>query len=290
MAAALAYYTIFSLAPLLIITIAIAGLVFGQKAAQGAIVAQVQGLIGTQSGKAIEAMLQSAHKPAPGLIASIIGVITLLLGAAGVFTEIEDALNTIWDTESATKPGIWNLVKSRFMSFGMVLIIGFLLLVSLLLSVALAAMSKYFGAFLTIPPAVLHIFDLLISFVVITILFATIFKVLPRIIIAWNDVWVGAAITSLLFAVGKFVIGFYIGKSISASVYGAAGSLIILVAWIYYSGIILYFGAEFTRVYSKEFGSHAGEEATRQAEQKDEPRAPENRAGVHNPTWPTFKA
>jgi membrane protein len=255
MGAALAYYTIFSLAPLLIIAVAIAGLAFGMQAAQGEIAGQIQGLVGRDGAKAIQAMIQSAHKPAHGLIGSMIGVFVLLLGASGVFCEIQDALNSIWHVNSDGCTGIRSLIKARFLSFGMVLGIGFLLLVSLLLSALLAAATKYLGGMFPIPTVLFESLDFLLSLLFITVLFAMIFKLLPNTKIAWSDVWIGAALTSLLFTAGKFVIGFYIGKSVSASAYGAAGSLVVVVAWIYYSALLLYFGAEFTRVYARTLGS-----------------------------------
>ena len=259
MGAALAYYTIFSLAPLLIIAVAIAGLAFGMQAAQGEIAGQIQGLVGRDGAKAIEAMIQSAHKPARGVIGSLIGVFALFLGASGIFCEMHDALNSIWHVSPDTKAGILSLVKERFLSFGMVLGIGFLLLVSLLLSALLAAVTKYLGGMLPIPAFWFESLDFLLSLLSITVLFAMIFKFLPDTKIAWSDVWIGAALTSLLFTAGKFVIGFYIGKSVSASAYGAAGSLVVVVAWIYYSALLLYFGAEFTRVYARTLGSQARE-------------------------------
>jgi membrane protein len=255
MGAALAYYTIFSLAPLLVIAIAIAGFVFGREAVEGRITYEIQGLIGAESARAVQTMIQSAHKPAHGLVATIIGVVILLVGASGVFTEMQDALNTIWKVDTTCKTGVWNLVKYRFLSFGMVLGIGFLLLVSLLLSAALSAMATYASSFLPIPPVALHAVDFLFSVFFIAALMALIFKLLPDVKIAWGDVWVGAALTSLLFTAGKFLIGFYIGKSVTMSAYGAAGSVVIILAWIYYSAQLLYFGAEFTHVYSKECGS-----------------------------------
>jgi membrane protein len=255
MSAALAYYTIFSLAPILVIAVAIAGLVFGVQAAQGEITEQIQGLIGLDGAKAVQVMIQSAHKPAHGAIASVIGVLALLLGASGVFSEMHDALNSIWHVRPDEKGGVWELIKARFMSFGMVLGIGFLLLVSLLLSALLTAMAKYSQAILAIPAFFLHSVDFFLSLFFITALFALIFKLLPDVKIAWSDVWVGAALTSLLFTIGKFAIGFYVGKSVSASAYGAAGSLVMVVAWIYYSALLLYFGAEFTRIYAKKLGS-----------------------------------
>src|SRR6266404_7460476 len=260
MGAALAYYTIFSLAPLLIIAVAIAGLAFGMQAAQGEIAGQIQGLVGRDGAKAIEAMIQSAHKPARGVIGSMIGLFALFLGASGIFCEMQDALNSIWHVNPGPKVGILSLVKERFLSFGMVLGIGFLLLVSLLLSALLAALTKYLGGMLLPIPAVLfESLDFLLSLLFITVLFAMIFKLLPNTKIAWSDVWIGAALTSLLFTAGKFVIGFYIGKSVSSSAYGAAGSLVVVVAWIYYSALLLYFGAEFTRVYARTLGSQARE-------------------------------
>jgi len=261
MGAALAYYTIFSLAPLLIIAIAIAGLAFGMQAAQGEITRQIQGLIGPEGARAIQAMLQSAHKPAHGAIASAIGVFALFLGASGVLSEMQDALNTIWRVSPDDTSGVSKLIKARFLSFGMVLGIGFLLLVSLLLSAVLAALAKYVNGILPVPAVLLESLDFLFSLFFITVLFAMIFKLLPRVAVAWTDVWVGAALTSLLFTAGKFAIGFYIGKSVSASAYGAAGSLVIVVAWIYYSALLLYFGAEFTRIYANNFGSRRGQYA-----------------------------
>jgi membrane protein len=251
MGAALAYYTIFSLAPLLIIAVAIAGLAFGMQAAQGEIAGQIQGLVGRDGAKTVEAMIQSAHKPVHGVIGSMIGVFALFLGASGIFCEMQDALNSIWHVGPDTKAGILSLIKARFLSFGMVLGIGFLLLVSLLLSALLAAVTKYLGSVLPIPAVLFESLDFLLSLLFTTVLFAMIFKLLPNTKIAWSDVWTGAALTSLLFTAGKFIIGFYIGKSVGASAYGAAGSLVVVVAWIYYSALILYFGAEFTRVYAR---------------------------------------
>ena len=255
MAAALAYYTIFSLAPLLIIAVAIAGLVFGMEAAQGEISGQIQGLVGRDGAKAIQAMIQSAHKPVHGVIGSVIGIFALFLGASGVFCEMQDALDSIWHVSPDTKAGVLGLLRERFLSFGMVLGIGFLLLVSLLFSALVAAVTKYLAGMLPIPAVLFESFDFFLSLLFITILFAMMFKLLPSTTIAWSDVWIGAALTSLLFTAGKFAIGFYIGKNVSESAYGAAGSLVVIVAWIYYSALILYFGAEFTRVYANRLGS-----------------------------------
>jgi membrane protein len=255
MSAALAYYTIFSLAPLLVIAIAIAGLVFGEDAARGEIVGEIRELVGQDGARAIQAMIQSAYHPGHSVVATIIGIVTLLLGATGAFSEVYDALNLIWRVNQESSTAVRTIIKARFMSFGMILIIGFLLLVSLVVSAVLAGISKYASSFLPAPAPLLHFLDFLFSLAVVTVLFAMIFKVLPEIKIRWGDIWAGATLTALLFTVGKFVIGFYIGKSVSASSYGAAGSLVVVVAWIYYSAFILYFGAEFTQVYAHQCGS-----------------------------------
>jgi membrane protein len=257
MGAALAYYTIFSLAPLLVIAIAIAGFVFGADAVQGRIMGEIQGLVGHESARAVQTMIQSAHRPAHGAIATIVGVVVLLVGASGVFSEMQDALNIIWKVDTTSKTGVWNLLKYRFLSFGMVLGIGFLLLVSLLLSAALSAAAGYLGSFISVPSPALHAVDFLFSLLFIAALLALIFKLLPDAKIPWSDVWVGAVLTSLLFTVGKFLIGFYIGKSVTMSAYGAAGSVVIILAWIYYSAQLLYFGAEFTHVFAQRCGSQS---------------------------------
>src|SRR5215471_14594188 len=257
MGAALAYYTIFSLAPLLIIAISIAGLAFGMKAAQGGITGQIEGFLGPDGAKTVEGLIQSAYRPARSVIASTLAISALFVGASGMFFELEDALNTIWRTTRAPKRPIQQIFKIRLLSIGMVLGVGFLLLVSLLLSAALAGLSKYAGDLFKVPEFVLPVGDILSSLLVMTALFAMIFKLLPSARIHWSDVWVGAALTSLLFTAGKFVIGFYVGKSISASAYGAAGSLVVVVACVYYSALLLYYGAEFTRLYAHRFGSHS---------------------------------
>jgi membrane protein len=254
MAASLAYYTIVSLAPLLLIAIAIAGFVFGREAAQDAISAEIQSFVGADAANVIRTMIQSAHKPAHGLIASVVGVVVLLFGASGVFGEIQDALNVIWDANTKAQSGIWNLVKERLLSFGMVIVIGFLLLVSLMISAFLAGMFKFIGGAVPVPEILLHGVELLVSVCVITLLFALLFKVLPDFKLTWNDVFFGAFTTAVLFTVGKFAIGMYLGKTVSSSTYGAAGAVILVISWVYYSALILYFGAEFTHVYANQFG------------------------------------
>ena len=254
--AALAYYTVFSLAPLLIIAIAIAGLVFGQEAAQGQIFDQLRGLLGEASGKAMQDMVQSANaKPATGVFATLIGVVTLLFGASGVFGQLQTSLNAIWDVEPKPGRGILGFVQDRILSFGFILVVGFLLLVSLLLTAAVALVSQWFGGMFPGMETLAQILNFVLSLALITLLFAMIFKFLPDAKIAWHDVWVGAFITALLFTVGKFALGLYLGKSGVDSSYGAAGSLIVLLLWVYYSSQILFFGAEFTQVYANQFGS-----------------------------------
>ena len=256
--AALAYYTVFSLAPLLIIAIAIAGLAFGREAAQGQIFEQLRGLLlGEESGKAMQDLVQNANaKPATGVVASLIGVVTLLLGASGVFGQLKTSLNAIWNVQPKPGRGILGIIQDRILSFGFILVVGFLLLISLLLTAAIAVMGEWFSGMVPGMEPLAHIVNLVLSLALITLLFAMIFKFLPDAKIAWHDVWIGAFITALLFIVGKFALGFYLGKSAVGSSYGAAGSLIVLLLWVYYSSQILFFGAEFTQVYANRVGSH----------------------------------
>ena len=255
--AALAYYTVFSLAPLLIIVIAISGLVFGQEAAQGQIFDQLRGLLGEASGKAIEDVVQSANaEPATGIVATIVGVVTLLFGASGVLGQLQTSLNAIWGVQPKPGRGVLGIIQDRILSFGFILVVGFLLLVSLLLTAAIALVGEWFGGMVPGMEALIQVLNSLLSLVVITLLFAMLFKFLPDAKIAWHDVWIGAFITAALFTIGKFALGFYLGKSGIGSSYGAAGSLIVLLLWVYYSSQILFFGAEFTQVYANRFGSH----------------------------------
>ena len=252
LAAALAYYTLFSLAPLLIIAIAIAGAFFGEAAAQRDIAGQIQGMVGKDGAEAIQAMIQNAHKPsAGGAIATIFGVVTLILGASGVFGQLQTALNTIWEVKPKPGRGLKSFLKSRFLSFAMVIVIGFLLLVSLVLSAILAGISSFFGTFLPALTALGVVLNFALSFGVTTVLFAAIYKFLPDVKVPWSNLWVGAAVTSLLFSIGRFLIGLYLGNSAVGSTYGAAGSLIVILIWVFYSAQILLIGAEFTQVYSK---------------------------------------
>jgi membrane protein len=256
LAAALAYFTIFSLAPLLVIVIAIAGLVFGREAAQNQLMGQIQGLVGQQGAGMIQTMVQSTSKPSTSIIATIIGLITLLLGASGVFGALQDALNTIWEVAPNPKAGMMVVLRNRFASFGMILVVGFLLLVSLVLTTVLAALGKFVGGLFPGADVLGQVINFVISFVGITLLFGLIYKALPDAEIAWGDVWIGSAATALLFTIGKFLIGLYLGRGSVGSAYGAAGSLVVLLVWIYYSAMILFLGAEFTKVYAFHYGSH----------------------------------
>jgi len=253
--AALAYYTIFSLAPLLLIVIAISGLAFGHDAAQNKIFEQLRGFLGSQAAVSVQDMVKNAAKPKSGTVATIIGIVTLIFGASGVFGQLKDALNTIWDVKPREGGGILTLVKDRFLSFAMVLGVGFLLLVSLVIDTAITAIGTYAGSHLPGGEVLWHVAELIFSFCVITVLMAMIFRLLPDLKIEWRDVWLGAAITSLLFVLGKFALGIYFAKSAVGSSFGAAGSLVIVLLWVYYSAQILLFGAEFTQVYARAHGS-----------------------------------
>jgi membrane protein len=268
LAAALAYYTIFSIAPLLIIAIAVAGLLWQRDAVQQAVLNQIGGLVGAQGQTFVAGLLNSAAHPAQGIFATIIGIITLLFGALGAFNELHSSLNVIWDVEEEKVTGLWNsirkLVIQRFLSFAMILGIGFLLLVSLVISTGLSAVGTWIGGLFPFQQLILQIINLVISVAFITVLFALIFKFLPDAEIAWRDVWVGAFVTALLFSIGKTLIGLYLGSSAVATTFGAAGSLVVLLLWLYYSAQILFFGAEFTQVYANRLGSRLVTEGHKQ--------------------------
>src|ERR1019366_3545544 len=230
MGAALAYYTLFSIAPLLIIAIAVAGLVFGQEAARGEIVAQIQGLIGREGAIAVQGLLKSANEPAQEIFATVVSIITLVIGATTVFGELQSDLDRIWRVPAPAKEsGIWTLLRTRLLSFGLVLGLGFLLLVSLVVSTAVAAFGKWWSGFSGGGEAVLHVLNFIVSFTITTGLFAMIYKFMPRARIDWHDVWIGATVSALLFEIGKLLIGLYLGKSSVASGFGAAGSLVVLL-------------------------------------------------------------
>jgi membrane protein len=254
LSAAVAYYSIFSIAPLLVIAMGVAGLVFGQEAVKGQLSGLLSQYIGPKAAEAVQSMVQSAAKPSHGWMATILGFATLLLGASGVFGQLKDALNTIWEVKTKATGGVKAFIKERLLSFGMVLVIGFLLLTSLVLTTMLAGLSHYLGSILPMPPFVWGMITFLVSFAVVTTLFAFIFKVLPDVKLAWRDVWVGAAVTALLFEIGKFGLSFYLGKQAAESSYGAATSIVLLLLWVYYTSCILFFGAEFTQVYARARG------------------------------------
>ena len=254
--AALAFYTIFSLAPVLIVTIAVAGLAFGKRAAEGEILQQLQSVIGEMGARAVQALLQTVNRPTIGVIASAIGIGTVLIGASGAFVELQNALDKIWKVKRSRSESVWvGAIRKRFFSFGLVLGTGFLLMVSLVISAALGAAGRFVGHLLPGPVALLESATALLSFSVITLLLAMIFKFLPATEIAWSDVWIGATVASLLFTIGKALIGVYLGRSTVASAYGAAASLVVLLVWVYYSAQILLLGAEVTHVYANKYGS-----------------------------------
>jgi YihY family inner membrane protein len=255
MGAALSYYTLFSLAPLLIIVIAVAGMVFGQEAAQGEIVAQLRGIMGEEGAVAVEGLLKAAREPAKGVVATIAGIALLLLGATAIFGELQSALDRIWRVPAPQESGIWRLLRTRLLSFGLVLGLGFLLAVSLVVSAALAALGKWWGGWFEGWDVVLETLNFVVSFGIFTLLFASIYKIMPRAKIPWRDVWTGAAVTAFLFTIGKVLIGLYLGKSSLASGFGAAGSFVVLLAWVYYSAQIFLLGAEYTWVYANRHGS-----------------------------------
>jgi membrane protein len=260
MGAALAYYTMFSIAPLLLIVISVAGLVFGEEAARGEIFHQLEGLMGGEGAQAVQGLLENANKPKQGIISTVIGGILLLVGATTVFGELQTALDRIWRAPEREKTsGIWGLLRTRLLSFGLILGLGFLMMVSLVFSAALAALSNWWGPVFGEWEAVAHLFNQLVSFIFTTVVFAMIYKFMPRVKIEWHDVWRGALVTAFLFTVGKFLISLYIGKAGVSSSFGAAGSLVILLVWVYYSAQIFLLGAEFTWIYSHTYGSRKDE-------------------------------
>ena len=253
--AALAFYTLFSLAPVLIVAVSVGGFFFGAKAAQGEIVRQFQGLMGTQGATAIETILQSTNRPAVGALATVLGLLAILVGASGAFNELQDALNIVWKVNKS-RESFWRVaLRHRFFSLGLVIATGFLLLTSLVITAFVSAAGRLVGTLLPVSIIVLEAMNVVFSLGIITLLFALIFKFIPDTTIPWRDVWMGAGGTSVLFTIGKVVIGFYLGHSALTSAYGAAASLVIVLIWIYYSAQILLFGAELTHVYSLYYGS-----------------------------------
>jgi membrane protein len=255
LAASLAFYAVLSLAPLLVVAVSVAGLVFGEAAARGEISQQFRTMLGPEAGAAIEGIVAHAKEPHASVMATVIGVVVLLFGASGVFGELQDSLNAIWKVKPKPGRGVMGVVKARFFSFAMVLGVAFLLLVSLLVSAALSVAGKVMAERMPGGEAVWIVVNFAISFAVVSLLFALIFKVVPDAKVNWRDVGYGAAFTALLFTIGKALIGIYLGHAGIGSPYGAAGSLVVLVVWVYYSAQIMFLGAEFTQVYARMFGS-----------------------------------
>jgi membrane protein len=256
LASSLSYYTLFSIAPLLIIAIAVAGFVFGREAAQNQIVETIGGMIGPESAEAIQGMIQNAsNKPKAGIISTVVGAVTLLIGAGAVVGQLQTSLNKIWEVEPKSGQGIWVLIRQRFISFAMVLAVGFLLLVSLIMTALLTGFSEFLGSLMGGAEFIAHLLDIIVSFGFITLLFAMIYKFVLDVQIQWSDVWIGAALTAILFTIGKYLIGLYLGSTGASSVYGAAGSLVMVLLWVYYSSLIFFLGAEFTQGYATTYGS-----------------------------------
>lgn len=253
--AAIAYYTIFSIGPILLIIIAIAGFVFGQDAAQGAIVGQLEGLMGRDAAQTVQNALAGAGKSGSGVVATIVGVVTLMIAATGVFAELQYSLNQIWRAKPAE--GVTGMIKARAASLGLVATFGFLLLVSLVVSAALAAVGNWLNGIIPGMSVILQAATFVLSLLILTLLFAAVYKILPDRSLTWKDVGVGAFATALLFTIGKTVIGLYIGRTSPASSFGAAGALVVFLVWVYYSSQIILLGAEFTKVYAVHHGSQS---------------------------------
>lgn len=255
MGAAIAFYTVFSLAPLVIIVIGIAGFFWGEEAVQGQLFAQVSSMVGVEGAKAVEGVVQGAQEPSQGIIATIISVLMLGVGATTVFSELQSALDRIWKVDTKKQSGIWGLIRSRLLSFGLVLTLAFLLLVSLVISSILAALGTWAGGILPGWELLLQGVNLVITLGILTLLFAMIYRFMPQAPVAWRDVRTGAFVTAVLFEIGKVLIGLYMGKASVASSYAAAGSLVVVLIWVYYAAQVFLLGAEFTRVYAEAHGS-----------------------------------
>jgi membrane protein len=252
--AALAYYSIFSIAPLLLIVISVASLVFGRAAVEGRLIDEIGGVVGPQAAEAIQTMVANASATGSGVWGTIVGVVLMLLGASGAFAHLQKSLNHLWNVEPKADAGWRLVVRQRVAALGMVLVVALLLLTALVLSAAISALGSYADQLLPMPAWALGLLDFAVSMAVITLLFAAIYKVLPDVEIEWREVWVGAAMTALLFVLGKLAIGLYLGRSGVASSYGAAGSLVVLLVWIFYSSQLVFFGAEFTQVWARRRG------------------------------------
>src|SRR5690606_5545067 len=264
--AAIAFYTAFSIAPLMIIIIAIAGYVWGEDAVRGELIRQLGSVVGSDAAAGIQALIRNADRPHQGITATFISVGILVWGATRVFAELQTALDRIWKVpQAARQKGIWNTIRTRLLSFGLVLGLAFLLIVSLVVSTSLAALGQWAGGLFPAMEAMLQLANTLITFCITTFLFAMIFKFMPQATIAWRDVWIGAIVTAVLFELGKVLIGLYVGKSASVSTLAAAGSLIVLLIWVYYAAQVFLLGAEFTWIYARKHGSHRQAESDSEA-------------------------
>ncbi|ARP85464.1 YihY/virulence factor BrkB family protein [Bordetella genomosp. 9] len=258
MGAAIAFYTVFSLAPLLLIVIAIAGFFWGREAVQGQLFDQIGGLVGPDGAKAVEGVVQGAQEPEQGIVATIVSLVVLAIGATTVFAELQSALDRIWKVPERQKPsGIWGMIRARLLSFGLVLALAFLLLVSLVVSAVLGAFGAWAAGLLPAWEILLQVLNVVVALVIMTALFGMIYRFMPSASVAWRDVWTGAFVTAVLFEIGKFLIGLYLGKASVASSYAAAGSLVVVLIWVYYAAQVFLLGAEFTWVYANEHGSHS---------------------------------
>ena len=279
MGAAISYYTVFSLAPLLVIVIAIAGAVFGHEAVTGQITAQLSGLVGSEGARFVEGLVASASDTERGLVAGLVSVAVLLVGSTTVFAELQSALDRVWHVPEREKPqGVWAVIRARLLSFGLILGLAFLLMVSLVVGAATAALGAWAGRLMPEAQALLYALNLLISLGFTTVLFAMIFKFMPTTAVRWHDVWIGAIVTAVLFEVGKLLIGLYIGKSGITESFQAAGSLVVLLAWVYYAAQIFLLGAEFTKVYAEEHGSHSAQRALQATQATAEAGVPQEAA------------
>ncbi len=254
--AALAFYTTFSLAPLLIIVIAIFGFAVGQATVQAEILRRARELVGEQAASSIQLMIGAAYQPGSGLFATIIGILIILIGATSAFVMLKQSLNLVWGAKANPDAPIWNLIKERLLSFFMIFFMGILLILSFAFSIALSFLSGFFQYLLPLPPFFMQLADFSLSILLVTLLFAVIYKVLPDVEIAWTDVWIGSIITAILFTLGKFLFGMYLGRSSIRSAYGAASSLAIILMWVYYSSQVFFIGAEITKMYANRYGSH----------------------------------
>lgn len=259
MSAALSYYTMFAIAPLILIAVAVSGLFFGQDATRGEIFKSVEGLFGTDGAKAVQTFVEASAIKDAGIVATIVGVVTLIIGATTVFGQLQDSLNSIWKVTQKPGRAVWSIVRQRLLSFSLILVIAFLLLVSLIASAVVSAVGEFAAGNLPGGEAIWQLLNIVLSFGLTTLLFASIYKILPDVKLTWRDVWFGGAMTALFFTLGKSLIGLYLGKSGITSTYGAAGSAVLILLWTYYSSAVLLFGAEITQVYSRRERRDCGE-------------------------------